>query len=92
MANSPPSSASAGLQAGVASAALGVAQGEAGYLLTKSALEESEAVAVFPLLALSAGAIVEGLASYVAVQALWKVADETAKAQFAAMRKQTSQS
>lgn len=73
-----------------ASAALGIGEAELGYVLTKAALKESEAVAVFPLLALSASAIAEGISTYINQQAEWKAAMETVRTRFAAFEAQQS--
>jgi hypothetical protein len=64
-------------------AATGVAAGQLGYVLTTQALQEGQASMVFPLLALSVTAIVEGLAAYIAVGVLGKSAADQVAQRFA---------
>ena len=60
--------AAAAETAALASAEAGVAVGKIGYTLTTQALQD-QAVMAFPLILLSAGAIVGGFAAYIAMNA-----------------------
>lgn len=77
--------AQTGVRAAQTSAAMGVERGKEGYSLTMQALSESKAVMVFPLIALSTTAIVEGLATYMAEAPAAKAAEIKVKALFAVM-------
>ncbi len=63
---------------------LGKAQGKSGYTLTRQALKEETAPMVFPLIALSAGAVVEGFGSYIATNAAAKSAEAAASRTYVA--------
>lgn len=49
----------------------GTVQGRLGYLLTKQVVGDNKAELVFPLIALSSAAIVEGLTAYTAETVAW---------------------
>lgn len=72
------------LAAAQAAAAAGTAAAELGYALTTRAVEESDAVAVFPLLAVELAAIAGGLAAYAATDVAATAAEATATAAAAA--------
>ncbi|MBS0661095.1 MAG: hypothetical protein JSR82_22985 [Verrucomicrobia bacterium] len=76
--------AATGVAAGEAAAALGTAQGQLGFQLTLKALDASTAVAVFPLLLVSLGAVAEGLAAYLATEARATAESASVRAAFQA--------
>lgn len=76
----PPDNTAAAIATAEAAAALGVSSARIGYQLTNQALQESGAVAVFPLLLVELAAIGESFAAYAATDANARIAEANAHA------------